>query len=90
VAKGPTLVSNLIDERVTPPLHCKRSGVHNGEVATYTIVPRPDQPGFDIAIAGADGTRQTMLGFKTTDDARAWIVQDRRLNGPWPSQERFA
>ena len=59
-------------------------------MATYTIIPRPDQSGFDIAIVGADGTRQTMLGFKTTNDAKAWIIQDERLNGPWPSQDRLA
>jgi hypothetical protein len=90
VTKSSTLVSALIDKRVAPSLHGKRSGVHNGDMATYTVIPRPDQSGFDIAIAGADGTRQTMLGFKTEGDAKAWIVQDERLNGPWPSREQFA
>ena len=90
LAKSPTLAPALINKCVGPPLHGKRSGVHNGKMATYTIIPRPDQSGFDIAIIGADGARQTMLGFKTTGDAKAWIVQDERLNEPRPSQERFA
>jgi hypothetical protein len=50
-------------------------------MATYTIIPHPDQSGFDIAIVGANGARQTMLGFSTEADAQAWIAQDERLNG---------
>lgn len=57
-------------------------------MATYTIIPHPDQSGFDIAIVGSDGTRQTMLGFKTEADAKDWIAQDERLNEPGRSQEK--
>ena len=51
-------------------------------MSTYTIIPRSDQSGYDIAIVGTDGVHQTMLGFKTHADAEAWIAQDERLNGP--------
>ena len=34
--------------------------------------------GFSIEIVGDDGTRQTMLGFKTREAAEAWIVEDQR------------
>jgi hypothetical protein len=48
-------------------------------MATYTIACHPNQSGFDIAIVGANGTRQTMLGFETAEDAKACIVHDERL-----------
>jgi hypothetical protein len=51
------------------------------EMSTYTIIPRPDQSGYDIAIIGTDGARQTMLGFETKVEAEAWIAQDERLSG---------
>jgi hypothetical protein len=51
------------------------------KMTTYTIIPRPDQSGYDIAIVGTNGTHQTMLGFKTQAEAEAWIAQDERLNG---------
>jgi hypothetical protein len=59
-------------------------------MTTYTIVPRADQSAFDIAIVGVDGARQTMLGFKTEADAKAWIAEDERLNRPGASQQRSA
>lgn len=51
-------------------------------MSTYTIIPRLDQLGYDIAVVGVDGVHQTMLGFKTKADAEAWIAHDERLNGP--------
>jgi hypothetical protein len=48
----------------------------------YIIVPNGDGSGFNIAVSGANGTRQTMLGFSTEAEAEAWIVQDRRLGVP--------
>jgi hypothetical protein len=44
----------------------------------YTIIPKVDQTGFDVAIVGNDGARQTLLGFETQADAEAWIVWDKR------------
>jgi len=45
-------------------------------VATYTIVRRTGDDGFDVAVVGNDGARHTILNFKTEADAGAWIVQD--------------
>ena len=59
-------------------------------MTTYTIIPRPGQSSFDVAKVGADGARQTMLGFKTEADATAWITQNERLNESGTSQERSA
>jgi hypothetical protein len=47
----------------------------------YTIVPNGDGSGFNIAVSGSNGARQTMLGFDTEADAEAWIAQDKRLDG---------
>jgi hypothetical protein len=49
-------------------------------MTTYSIVPNGDATGFNISIAGSDGTRQTMLGFESEAEAEAWIVQDKRLS----------
>ena len=46
-------------------------------MAKYTILPSRDG-GFNIAIVGDDGARQTMLGFKTREAAEAWVVEDHR------------
>ena len=50
-------------------------------MATYQIIPCGDGSGFNIGVAGSDGTRQTMLGFTSMEEAEAWIIQDRRLSG---------
>jgi hypothetical protein len=47
-------------------------------MATYTINPRTGASGFDIEITGADGVRQTILGFETESEANAWIERDKR------------
>jgi hypothetical protein len=46
----------------------------------YFIVPTGDGTGFNVSVSGADGTRQTMLGFDTEADAQAWIARDKRLD----------
>jgi hypothetical protein len=46
---------------------------------TYTVNASADQTGFHVKIAGSDGNRQTMLGFRTAGAADAWIADDKRL-----------
>lgn len=48
------------------------------DMAIYTISTVTEHGGFNVAIVGNDGARQTILGFKTYAAAEAWIVQDRR------------
>jgi hypothetical protein len=59
---------------------CRRLGVsdHVPQMANYTVVPRSSDDGFDVAVIGNDGARQTILNFRTETDAKAWIVQDER------------
>jgi hypothetical protein len=47
-------------------------------MTTHTIIPKVDQTGFDVAIVGNNGVRQTLLGFETQADAEAWIAWDKR------------
>jgi hypothetical protein len=54
-------------------------------MTTYMIIPNSDGSGFNVGIAGSDGTRQTMLGFESEAEAEAWIIQDKRL-GQVPKQ----
>ena len=49
-------------------------------MATYTIVRRIGDVGFDVSVVGSDGARQTILNFQTEAEAEAWIVQDGRLD----------
>ncbi len=53
---------------------------HINDMSTYTIIPVSDGSGFHIGVAGSNGARQTILGFKTEAEAEAWILQDQRLN----------
>jgi hypothetical protein len=46
-------------------------------MATYTVIPRVDPIGFDVAVVGSDGARRTLLDFETWRDARAWDELDR-------------
>jgi len=55
---------------------------HIERMTTYTIIP--DGDGFNIGIAGSNGTRQTMLGFASEAEAEAWILHDKRLSDPPP------
>jgi hypothetical protein len=63
-------------------------------MASYIILPGSDGASFNVGITGADGTRQTILGFPTKSEAEAWIIQDRRLNkgdnGHSAPDQRFA
>lgn len=43
-------------------------------MANYEILPEGDK--FAIVVVGATGARQTMLGFKTKEEAEEWIVAD--------------
>jgi hypothetical protein len=54
---------------------------HIPPMTQYIIVPNGDGSGFNIAVAGANGARQTMMGFGTEAEAEAWIAQDKRLDG---------
>jgi hypothetical protein len=50
-------------------------------MTTYIIIPTRDGTSFNIGIAGANGARQTMLGFASEAEAQAWISRDKRLSG---------
>jgi hypothetical protein len=46
-------------------------------MTTYTIIPKVDQTGFDVAIVGNDGARQTLLGCPPDASYRIadmWII----------------
>jgi hypothetical protein len=47
----------------------------------YKISKHPGGNNYDIHVIGAQGTRQTMLGFRTEEEAEAWIVTDKE-RGP--------
>jgi hypothetical protein len=49
-------------------------------VTNYTIEPSKHGNGFEIGIINLDGSRQTILGFETIDDAESWIAQDKELS----------
>lgn len=49
-------------------------------MADYHISPNGNGDSFEIRIVGANGARQTVLGFATQRDAEAWVAQDKRLN----------
>jgi hypothetical protein len=49
-------------------------------MSTYTVLPVNDGSGFNVGVAGNNGARQTILGFKSEAEAEAWILQDKRLN----------
>lgn len=57
-----------------------RHRCHMPVMTTYTIIPTPDGSGFHVGVVGADGARQTMLGFASEADAESWILHDKRLN----------
>ncbi len=50
-------------------------------MTTYTIIPATDGSGFRIGVVGHDGSRHTMLGFDSREEAEAWVIRDKRLNG---------
>jgi hypothetical protein len=48
---------------------------------TYRISQHPGGNSYDVHVIGAQGTRQTMLGFQTKEAAAAWIITDQE-RGP--------
>jgi hypothetical protein len=48
---------------------------------TYETSQHPGGDTYDVHVIGAQGTRQTMLGFRTREEAEAWIVTDQE-RGP--------
>jgi hypothetical protein len=56
-------------------------------MATYKIIPQPAERSFNIEITGANGTRQTVLGFATEADAETWIAADQALDAGWISTQ---
>jgi hypothetical protein len=59
-------------------------------MATYQIIPLGDGSGFNIGVADSDGTRRTMLGFASLEEAEAWISHDRRLSSVTELSDGFA
>ena len=49
-------------------------------MATYTIVRRTGDVGFDVSVIGSDGARQKILNFQTEAEAEGWIIQDEQLD----------
>jgi hypothetical protein len=49
-------------------------------MSTYIVSPGRSGIGFDIAVTGGNGVRNTLLGFGTETEAEAWIARDKRLN----------
>ena len=47
-------------------------------MATYTISRRDNHSGFEVQVIGDDGAHQTLLGFRTRDEACDWIALDRK------------
>jgi hypothetical protein len=52
-------------------------------MATYTVTAQAPGTGFQVGIVGTNGTKQTILGFKTRAEADAWIASDRALDAGW-------
>jgi hypothetical protein len=55
----------------------------------YEISKHPGGNNYDVHVIGAQGTRQTMLGFRTEEEAEAWIVTDKE-RGPINHEFRMA
>jgi hypothetical protein len=62
-------------------------------MAIYTISTGADQTGFVVEIECSKGGRQTTPGFKSQEDAEAWVVRRMRLinktNRPDPGSFRM-
>ena len=56
-------------------------------MANYIIVPDGSGSSFNVDITGADGARQTLLGFASEAEAEAWIIEDQQLS---EVNDRFA
>ncbi len=51
-------------------------------MSTYAISPQPDEQAYAVRIVGSDGVRQTMLGFTSEADAKAWVAADQARGQP--------
>jgi hypothetical protein len=49
----------------------------NVPINSHKVSAHPDGTGYDVHVIGADGARQTMLGFETEADALSWIASDK-------------
>jgi hypothetical protein len=56
---------------------------------TYTVTAKTDQSGFNVAIAGDDGIRQTTLGFVSKTAADDWIARAKRMARSWTPPNIF-
>jgi hypothetical protein len=63
---------------------CPASLYRRPGLSTYVISPHPEEPQYEVHIVGADGVRQTLLGFPTEADAKAWIAADQARDEPHP------
>ena len=50
----------------------------------YSIVRRADRAGFDIFVKDESGSRHTILGFETEEEAKAWATEDQRWANNFP------
>jgi hypothetical protein len=44
----------------------------------YSIVLNPDRSTYDVLIKYESGARHAVLGFKTEEEAKAWVEEDQR------------
>ena len=73
-------IGDCIERAALAQLGSRLSLCHIADMATYTIIPRSGGNGYDIGVVGADGVRQTMLGYKTEAAAQEWIAHDQALS----------
>jgi hypothetical protein len=58
-------------------------------MATYTITPKADRPGFNVSILDGRGTLQTTLDFANKAEADAWVTQAKRMTKSWAPGRSF-
>jgi hypothetical protein len=58
-------------------------------MSLYKISKHTGGNSYDVHVIDAQGTRQTMLGFRTEEEAEAWIVTDKE-RGPINREFRMA
>ena len=54
-------------------------GIVAGLPPIYTIVYRPDRSAYNVLIKDETGARHTVSGFKTKEEAVAWVEEDKRI-----------
>ena len=50
-------------------------------MSSYTIVHRERQTGYRIDVVGDDSSRNSLFGFDSEAQAKAWIAEDKQLEG---------